>query len=310
MIPKCPEIMRIKDLLNDDKNFLYDLYDLIKISVIKNVFESKELLSLMYYTHSGEKLVPYTKLTEEQISNMIWAYYRRKWERLGEQFNDLDYSPIDNVDIKTDISVDNRKLGIKQSNDNKNNIEDIDRINQDNYKRSKDEFNNRYRKETEDDLGYDETQTTNNEVEKNSRNNFSFTDNNIYGFNSTKSSNSEDNIYNEGENADRGAVTSEDGRTDSYNNSHRDENINENNKINEQEGRQENGKEKRGNIENNTQTEKNNETNLNDEKEVKKGRDGRFTTQQMLEEEYEYRKHILIDIIFDDIDRLITIPCY
>lgn len=287
--------MRVETILkNDDLNLFKELYnytipwDKIDISYLE--------LSFMYYNHSGLKILNYPvveKIEQDDITDiahMIISMFGKKWTNDYLTLFDLADNPLTQIDMKKDSLSDRRSdtTKSKTENNNSNNISSSDDINT--FENSKSNIKRDNEIQQSDNVS--ETYTVDNE---NNQNNNSY-----FGFNS-ESSSPVDNTLNQND------VT--------HNEINHDNTKTNNDRINTEDNK-ENGSSTKNNKTSTSENEEKrgveNGTDLNYDKydENNTGYDGRFTRQQILTEQLELMKNLYFDRVFDDIDKIITIPCY
>ena len=289
------ELMRVKTILqNNDLNLFKELYnytvpwDKIDITYIE--------LSFMYYNHSGLKILNYPVVEEierndiTKIAHMIISILGKKWANDYQTLFDLSNNPLTQVDMKKDSLSDRRNDSTKSKteNNNVNNISSSNDINT--FENSKSNIKNENESLHSDNVS--ETNTVDNESNQNN--------NSYFGFNS-ESSSPVDNTLNQND------VT--------HNEINYDNTKTNNERINTEDNK-ENGSSTKNNKTSTSENEERrgieNGTDLNYDKynENNTGYDGRFTRQQILTEQLELMKNLYSDRVFDDIDKIITIPCY
>lgn len=287
-------ILKVDDIPVDIFSSLYDsdktLYSWLKILYGDNINVAME----HYKIHSSEKWLSYriSKLFENDKSQTVISYisymFGRKWTRYWDTL-ELNYTPNENVKISENES---------------HNLDDVDTRKEDRNETSTNE-NKRNFDTTEDKTHNKDTSNVSKDSSQSSSKNVDTTDDAsssaeaIYGFNSVEGvdSNRTD---------DRNVSKSTTDNTSSDNSStvsSNTENLKEKNSTNSQE--QVDGK--TTNTESKTVSRE-----LNRDSSTSKKRNGLDGTsnQQLLTEELELRKTLFLDIVFNDIDSFITIPCY
>lgn len=323
-------VQTVKDI-TDTIDIRYNIFKSMYVNFINlipwDTSVTWDQLSAMYYYHSGLKYIHFPIANDivngniKNVSLNILSILSPKWKKDYEVLN-LNYDPIENVnnyrDIRTDTERDNKKnMYNRDSYDesiNHSEREDI-KTSYDNTssynEKANSNINNSDKSESIEVVSSNDNSIS---ISNSEQNNFS--DDNIYGFNSSISSNSTDTIDINSENSKNTEHNITDSKTNnnsSKNNtssSYDDKNSIQVEKQNEYEFKAKNYKDDK------------NYTKLNDEENTEKdlskahhvseyhGLDGKYTPQQMIEEELNLRKKIFFDMVFDDIDRLITIPCY
>lgn len=317
----------ITDISDNNYNIFKSMYTHFLTLIPWDTSITWEQVSTMYYYHSGLKRIHFPMAKDisdgrtQFVSFTILTMLSPKWKKEYEALN-LDYDPIENVNMDRDITSDTERDNKKNTYNrdtldesvNHNEREDIktssDNTSSFNEKSNSNSNNSNNSKSVETVSSNDNTISVSNSEQN------SLSDNNIYGFNSAEASNSDDAVDVSSENSKNTEHNITDSKTDnnsSENNtssSYDSKNSVQVEKENEYEFKAKNYKDDR------------NYTKLNDEENTEKdlskahhvsnyhGLDGKYTPQQMIEEELNLRKKIFFDMVFDDIDRLITIPCY
>ena len=289
------ELMRVKTILqNNDLNLFKELYnytvpwDIIDITYLE--------LSYMYNNHSGLKILNYPVVEEVErnditnIAHMIISILGKKWANDYQTLFNFADTPLVQIDMTKDSLSDRRNdtTRAKTENNNKSNTSIADDVNT--FENSKSNIKNE--NETMHNDNVSETQTVDNESNQNN--------NSYFGFNSSSSS-PVDNTLNQND------VT--------HNEINYDNTKSNNERINTVDNKENGSSTKNNKTSSNENEEKRgieNGTDLNYDKydETNKGYDGRFTRQQILTEQLELMKNLYFDRVFDDIDKIITIPCY
>lgn len=247
-----------------------------------NEFEAS-LLNTSYRYHSGEKTLvdALSKDIEDgntsNVIDYIWIMLSRKWKRDYDTIFS-DFNILDNVDMQY------KEIGYSDS----------DAIS--NEKNSKKSKNYEMANESKTDFETNEDVTINNDytssTEKTS--NKSENDEMYYGFNSNLPSPVSDNLstnFNKNQIDEVNKSKSKDLSTSS-----KKDKVMKESSIND--------------ISNTdtfrTDKNKKNSNKYNNEN----GRDGKYSPQKLSEEQLELNKKLFFDIVFDDIDKVITSPCY
>lgn len=289
------ELMRVETILqNNDLNLFKELYN-YTIPWDKTDITYLEL-SFMYYNHSGLKILNYPIVKEIErnditnIAHMIISMLSKKWTVDFVTLFDLVNTPLTQVDMKKDSLSDRRNdtTKAKTENNNVSNISSSDDLNT--FENSKSNIKNENESQHSDNVS--ETQTVDNESNQNN--------NSYFGFNS-ESASPVDNTLNQND------VT--------HNEINYDNTKTNNERINTEDNKENGSSTKNNKTSTNENAEKRgieNGTDLNYDKyeENNTGYDGRFTRQQILTEHLELMKNLYFDRVFDDIDKIITIPCY
>lgn len=287
-------ILKVDDIPVDIFTMLYDsnktLYAWLKTLYGDNI----DIATEHYKIHSGEKWLTYriSKFFENDKSSTVVSYisymFGRKWDRYWDTL-ELSYNPNDNVRINENGS---------------HNLQDVDKRKEDKLEETVDK-NNRNFDTTEDKTHNKDTSNVSKDSSQSSSKNVDTTDDasssaeEIYGFNSTAGvdSNRTD---------DRSVSKNTTDNTSSDNSStvsSNTENFKEKNSTNSQE-----------NTTGSSVRSENNDINrtLDRESSTSKKRTGLegSSNQQLITEELELRKTLFLDIVFNDIDSFITIPCY
>lgn len=283
----------------DDYMHVIDLPDNTFNAITTYAFEpfnitQNELLDL-YKFHSGLKILSYpiTKCVNDNNLVLICKYinsmYSNKWKNVGENLFDTEYERLSNYYVDEDIKHETR--------DNDSRFTNKKNLNDKKYKSNEAEEKNR---KTQDNTYNFENNTTkdNNFTADKSFNNESSLDA-IYGFNSS------DPVP-----TDTNNTSNNDTNQRQENNTSTTSNINNTN-IDKKDFESSNLRQENIEIENDYTDEK--ETIDKIGKENTKSNKGGYigkTPSELLLTELEYRKNLFLDIIFDDIDRVLTILVY
>lgn len=279
-----------------EKNLILKVND-IEVDIFSSLYETnKTLFSWMktlygdtlsmanehYKIHSGEKWLSYriSKLFENDKSSTVISYisymFGKKWERYWSAL-DLNYTPNENVRWSENGSHDLHDMDIRKETNNKNNYYDT--------------TENKITNKDSSNVSKDYNQFSSKDIDSNDE--ASSSAESIYGFNSSigVDSNRTDDRNISTKTID--STSNEENKSVSSNN----ENLKEKNLTNSQEKTDEN---------------KNVNRELDRESSNSRKRNGidKTSNQQLLTEELELRKNLFLDIVFNDIDSFITIPCY
>ena len=279
-----------------EKNLILKVND-IEVDIFSSLYETnKTLFSWMktlygdtlnmanehYKIHSGEKWLSYriSKLFENDKSSTVISYisyiFGKKWERYWITL-DLNYTPNENVRWTENGSHDLHDIDIRKETNNKNNYYDT--------------TENKITNKDSSNVSKDYNQFSSKDIDSNDE--ASSSAESIYGFNSSigVDSNRTDDRNISTKTID--STSNEENKSVSSNN----ENLKEKNLTNSQEKTDEN---------------KNVNRELDRESSNSRKRNGidKVSNQQLLTEELELRKNLFLDIVFNDIDSFITIPCY
>lgn len=279
-----------------EKNLILKVND-IEVDIFSSLYETnKTLFSWMktlygdtlsmanehYKIHSGEKWLSYriSKLFENDKSSTVISYisymFGKKWERYWSAL-DLNYTPNENVRWTENGSHDLHDMDIRKETNNKNNYYDT--------------TENKITNKDSSNISKDYNQFSSKDIDSNDE--ASSSAESIYGFNSSigVDSNRTDDRNISTKTID--STSNEENKSVSSNN----ENLKEKNLTNSQEKTDEN---------------KNVNRELDRESSNSRKRNGidKTSNQQLLTEELELRKNLFLDIVFNDIDSFITIPCY
>lgn len=287
-------ILKVDDIPVDIFSSLYDsdktLYSWLKTLYGDNIDVAME----HYKIHSSEKWLSYriSKLFENDKSQTIISYisymFGRKWTRYWDTL-ELNYTPNENVKISENVS---------------HNLQDVDKRKEDKLEENVSK-NSRNFDTIEDKTHNKDTSNVSKDSSQSSSKNVDTTDDAsssaeaIYGFNS-------DAGVDSNRTDDRSVSKNTTDNTSSDNSStvsSNTENLKEKNSTNSQER----------NDESSIRAENNNiNRQLDRESSTSKRRNGLdgSSNQQLLTEELELRKTLFLDIVFNDIDSFITIPCY
>lgn len=275
-------ILKVDDIEVDIFSSLYES-DRTLFSWMKSLYgDTISLANEHYKIHSGEKLLSYriSKLFENDKSSTVITYisymFGRKWERYWTTL-ELNYAPNENIRWTETGSNDTHGTDIKIEKNNNNKYFDTTEnktINKDTSNVSKD-----YNQSSYKDIDSNDEASSSAEA--------------IYGFNSSSGvdSNRIDDRNLSTKTTD--GTSNEENKSVSSNN----ENSKEKNLINSQEQLSES---------------RNLNRELDRESSNSRKRNGidKTSNQQLLTEELELRKNLFLDIVFNDIDSFITIPCY
>ena len=275
-------ILKVDDIEVDIFSSLYES-DRTLFSWMKSLYgDTISLANEHYKIHSGEKWLSYriSKLFENDKSSTVIAYisrmFGRKWERYWTTL-ELNYAPNENIRWTETGSNDTHGTDKKIEKNNNNKYFDTTEnktINKDTSNVSKD-----YNQSSYKDIDSNDEASSSAEA--------------IYGFNSSSGvdSNRIDDRNLSAKTTD--GTSNEENKSVSSNN----ENSKEKNLINSQEQLSES---------------RNLNRELDRESSNSRKRNGidKTSNQQLLTEELELRKNLFLDIVFNDIDSFITIPCY
>lgn len=275
-------ILKVDDIEVDIFSSLYES-DRTLFSWMKSLYgDTISLANEHYKIHSGEKWLSYriSKLFENDKSSTVITYisymFGRKWERYWTTL-ELNYAPNENIRWTETGSKDTHGTDIKIEKNNNNKYFDTTEnktINKDTSNVSKD-----YNQSSYKDIDSNDEASSSAEA--------------IYGFNSSSGvdSNRIDDRNLSTKTTD--GTSNEENKSVSSNN----ENSKEKNLINSQEQLSES---------------RNLNRELDRESSNSRKRNGidKTSNQQLLTEELELRKNLFLDIVFNDIDSFITIPCY
>ena len=279
-----------------EKNLILKVND-IEVDIFSSLYETnKTLFSWMktlygdtlsmanehYKIHSGEKWLSYriSKLFENDKSSTVISYisymFGKKWERYWSAL-DLNYTPNENVRWTENGSHDLHDMDIRKETNNKNNYYDT--------------TENKITNKDSSNVSKDYNQFSSKDIDSNDE--ASSSAESIYGFNSSigVDSNRTDDRNISTKTID--STSNEENKSVSSNN----ENLKEKNLTNSQEKTDEN---------------KNVNRELDRESSNSRKRNGidKTSNQQLLTEELKQKKNLFLDIVFNDIDSFITIPCY
>lgn len=283
---KCPkkQPMKVKDFILTYGGIFTVLYNKYGDDIPWNINEfDASNLNTSYRYHSGEKtLVEILSKDIEDgnssyVIDYIWTMLSRKWKRDYDTIFS-DFNILDNVDMKYS------EVGYSDS----------DMIS--NEKNSKKSKNYEMANESKTDFETNEDVTINNDytssTEKTS--NKSENDEMYYGFNSDKSSPVTDNLSTEFNKNQTDEVNKS--KSKDFSSSSKKDKVMKESSINDV---------------SNTDTFRTDKNKKNTNKyNNENGRDGRYSPQKLSEEQLALNKKIFFDIVFDDIDRVLTIPCY
>ena len=305
--------------LTPSQGIFYNLY-LIYSEVLpwRNLNINFEQLDMMYKYHSGLKILHYPiayDITQGQPMNAviyIWGMLGQKWKTDYNTIFDIEYNPIQNYNMSDTTKINSRDDILytdKESNYNDRNKK-IDKQN-DKISKGDNIYEGTYKEN-----GF---QNTNERTQKNTDNNsdnkeygYSSIDENYHGFNDTSQTGSDvnTNISNQYQGTTNNSKIIDDTVNNkdlnNYNDSIRGERNSDNLVENDHET----------NIENNIDYEiKNKDSNQSNlaTKTIDNntmGLNGQKSAQELLSETLEFAKNKYFEIVFHDIDSLITLPCY
>lgn len=275
-------ILKVDDIPVDIFSSLYDsdktLYSWLKTLYGDNI----DMATEHYKIHSSEKWLTYriSKLFENDKSQTVISYisymFGRKWTRYWDTL-ELNYTPNENV---------------RWSETGSHDLHDTDT-------RKETNKNNRYFDTTENkttnkdisNISKDYNQSSSKDIDSNDE--ASSSAEAIYGFNSSSGVDSNRTDDRNVSTKTTDSTSNEENKSVSSNN----ENSKEKNLTNSQEKTDEN---------------KNVNRELDRESSNSRKRNGidKMSNQELLTEELELRKNLFLDIVFNDIDSFITIPCY
>lgn len=275
-------ILKVDDIDVDIFSSLYES-DNTLFSWMKSLYgDTISLANEHYKIHSGEKWLSYriSKLFENDKSSTVITYisniFGRKWERYWSTL-ELNYAPNENIRWTETGSNDTHGRDTKIEKNNNNKYFDTTEnktVNKDTSNISKDYNQSSYKDIDSNDEAYSSAEA-------------------IYGFNSSSGVDSNRTDDRNVSTKTTDGTSNEENKSVSSNN----ENSKEKNLINSQEQLRENR-----NLNRELDRESNNTRKRN-------GID-KVSNQQLLTEELELRKNLFLDIVFNDIDSFITIPCY
>lgn len=275
-------ILKVDDIEVDIFSSLYES-DRTLFSWMKSLYgDTISLANEHYKIHSGEKWLSYriSKLFENDKSSTVITYisymFGRKWERYWTTL-ELNYAPNENIRWTETGSNDTHGTDTKIEKNSNNKYFDTTEnktINKDTSNVSKD-----YNQSSYKDIDSNDEASSSAEA--------------IYGFNSSSGVDSNRTDDRNVSTKTTDGTSNEENKSVSSNN----ENSKEKNLINSQEQLHEN---------------RNLNRELDRESSNSRKRNGidKVSNQQLLTEELELRKNLFLDIVFNDIDSFITIPCY
>lgn len=288
------EILKVDDIIDDIFPALYsfdnDMFQWIKILYGNN----KSTCDIHYKIHSGSKWLSYgiSRLYSDQKSNIVTSYianmFGRKWSKYWDVLIE-DYIPNENHRMET--QDDSYEINTEFIKSIKNNVDE--------YKNDKNVFHNEGSKENRVKNSDSRNEENNNSLSYEKEENSSSSADQIYAFNSINGSDSDrtDNISNNRNNSSN----TENNTSETYSSNREDSDYNR--EINRSEN------------ETNTVSKNENESKDSKEDNSKKNTTNKrglynISNQELLEQELEFRKTLFLDIVFNDMDSFITIPCY
>lgn len=281
-----PMLKKVKDLPDD--------FFRLNIKALNEFEITNSDLIFFYKYHSGLKVLSFnlfenlTDDTIEKVNLYIDKLYKTKWNAVAYDLL-LDYNPIENYNTKELGEYNTRDNNVTYKDENRN----ADII--DNNRRStvNDERNNNSR--VSDNIS--ENTDTSMQLGANSDNDTSTES--IFGFNST--------VGAESTATDTTGVNNSNEQNYNFTkNKNVDNEVNDNKKFSSESEIND----KNNHIsEYNAQNEQNDKIGKRNEDKNKNGFIGK-TPADMLSTDLEYRKNLFLDIVLDDIDKIITIPVY
>lgn len=275
-------ILKVDDIEVDIFSSLYES-DKILFGWIKSLYGNAISIANEHYKiHSGEKWLSYriSKLFENDKSSTVITYisymFGRKWDRYWNTL-ELNYVPNENIRLYETESHDLHDKTTSIENNNNNRYFDYT----ENKTSNKDSSN----------VSKDSNQSSSKDIDSNDE--ASSSAETIYGFNSLSGVDSNRTDDRNVSTKTTDSTSNEENKSVSSNN----ENSKESNLTNSQEQSRES---------------KNVNRELDRETSNTRKRNGidKVSNQQLLTEELELRKNLFLDIVFNDIDSFITIPCY
>ena len=275
-------ILKVDDIEIDIFSSLYDR-DKILFGWIKSLYgNDKSLATEHYKIHSGEKWLSYriSKLFENDKSSTVISYisnmFGRKWERYWNTLG-LNYVPNENIRWTETGSYDTHGTDTRREDNNNNKYFDT--------------TENRTTNKDVSNVSKDYNQSSSKDIDSNDE--ASSSAEAIYGFNSSSGVDSNRTDDRNVSTKTTDSTSNEENKSVSSNN----ENSKESNLTNSQEQSRES---------------KNVNRELDRETSNTRKRNGidKMSNQQLVTEELELRKNLFLDVVFNDIDSFITIPCY
>lgn len=290
-------VLKVNDITNPIFEYLYN-YSPAEFQWIRELWsQSPNYLTVgdyLYKIHSGDKWLSHRIIKIENSDNWkinrdyIYSMFARKWKTYWDTLN-LEYIPNDNYRIERDE--------IYHARDSDNIIEKNAKDTIDDTKRNYESVeNSKNKKNTDSQMN---EKNFNSSINNEEVNNASSSAEQIYGFNS---SNGTDSNRTDDRDITK-TLTDYTNNEDNKSNSNTNENYSENKNKNDSERESKNVKEN----EHSTtfkDTTKSNKTEVNIH-----GLD-KDTNQNLINQELELRKTLFLDVVFNDIDSFLTIPCY
>lgn len=326
MFWKREEPKRIKDIERGFGIFRWILTAGGKLPPWENV-QKATTCDFGYYYHSGLKILShpiaediFTNNQKENIGAYIWNMYGMKWTAYWNALN-LDYDAISNNDYTIDSNLERRvsaiesMLGSVNETSDREFVESILRKLKDLTQTSSSE------KEISSAANNTDTDKIQDRSSKSSKDGTdintsdSFNNNEIYGFNSDSPSDSDNSITTQ---TSKNSTTQKDD-TEELNSENEKIRSNANSNSNAESSTDYNAESTANETKTDRDTNKltkNEESKSNENKSqfddlrIKHAGRRNATPQSMLEEELELRKKIFLDIVYGDIDNLITIQVY
>lgn len=287
-------ILKVDDIVHPIFEWLYNdnstLFNWVKILWGNKKHDGDNL----YKIHSGEKWLSFkiSKIEESETWSLNRRYisdmFGRKWAKYWDTLN-LDYIPNDNFRLEKDE--------VYHARDSDNIVEKNSKDTVDAFKRRYDSIENLKNKANTDTTTLERNSSSS--LNDESTDNASSSAEQIYGFNSNDGTDS-----NRTDGRDITKVVTNNTNQDNNNN-----NTNTNEKVIEDKSKNDSEHENRNLSENERNNKFKDSTRSNKKESDSHGLD-KASNQELLTEELELRRVLFLDIVFNDLDSFITIPCY
>ena len=326
MFWKREEPKRVKDIGKSNGIFQW-LYDNNYRIPIWDTPAKIQICDIGYYFHSSLKILSYpiqeqifSEKDTDYVAHYIWAMFGMKWKAYWDALN-IEYNAIHNNDIEYTGNLERRisalekmlnSINEKELKQGTENL--INKMKQTLHASSKGSDKQLSNLSSEEELTSNSTRDSRKDSSMLNTHN-SLTDENIYGFNSSEGSDANDTKVTEavkettsetGKDSDSKHDTSNTKNTGNTSSETEASSDNTNDSINNELKTNDSS-----NLTNRFEEsdKKDSSTQFDSMKRIETGRRN-TTPQSMIEEELELRNKILLDIIYGDIDSLITIQVY
>lgn len=326
MFRRKEEPKRIKDIGKYNSIFNW-LYANNYILPLWDTSKKAEICDMGYYFHSSLKILSYpiqeqifSENDTDYVAHYIWSMFGMKWKAYWDALN-IEYNKIHNNDIEYTGSLERRisalekmlnSINEKELKQGTENL--ISKMKDSLHASSKGNDKQLSNSSSEEELTSNSSRDSKRESSSLNTHN-SLNDENIYGFNSSDGSDANDTILTEATKDTSSEVNKDnDSKHDTSNTRNTVNTISETEVSSDNINESTNNESKTNDSSNLTNRfeesdKKDSSTQFDSTSRTEVGR--RDTTpQSMIEEELELRKKILLDIVYGDIDSLITIQVY